>query len=349
MTIPNIQVRRATRQALKVKIGIEGPAGAGKTEGALALATGISNGGRILVADSENESASYYADRYSFDTTGIDSQTTTRQIVEIIHFAVANKYDVLCVDSLSRIWQNVRDAKDAYELANPLANKWATWGLPQFGGGWEKMMKAILDAPIHIVATMRSKMAHEQIEENGKKKVVKLGLQAQVRDGAEYEFGLVFSVNMNHFAEATKDRTHLFETGELVDLTEAKLHKRLIGWMNSETPASHEEIAKLVELAQRDGVPDVTRKAIEDVVSTGIPSANKVLKYTAKIEEHLASIAQSAQSADADDVLRLPTAKAEVPTDTPAQAETRAKMGRKQKNAQEAEDAEQHARLIANS
>lgn len=347
MTTPMIQVRRATRQALKVKIGIEGPAGSGKTEGLLALATGISNGGRILVADSENDSASYYADRYAFDTTPIDSQTSTKQVIEIIRYAVANKYDVLGMDSLSRVWQNVRDAKDAYELSNPSANKWATWGLPQFGGGWEKMMKAILDAPIHIVATMRSKMAHEQVEEDGKKKVVKLGLQAQVRDGAEYEFGLVFTVNMKHFAEATKDRTHLFESGELVDLCDTKLHKRLIGWMNSETPASHEEIARLVELAQRDGVADVTRQAIEQLVGGGVPSANKVLRYTAKLEEHLASLAAQQEESQDDGVLPLPTAKQDAPGDAPAQASTRAKLGRKQREVEQQEQDAQDREAVS--
>jgi hypothetical protein len=294
MTQQVIQVRRATRQALKLKVGIEGPAGSGKTEGMLAILAGITNGGRVLVADSENESASYYADRYEFDTTGIDATTSTRQVVEIINFAVREKYDAIGIDSLSRIWQNVRDAKDAYELANPTANKWATWGMQQFGGGWEKMMKAILDAPIHIVATMRSKMAHEQVEEDGRKKVVKLGLQAQVRDGAEYEFGLVFSVNMKHFAEATKDRTHLFEAGELVDLCDAKLHKKLIQWMNTETPASVEAIEKLITLAQHKGTPDVTRQAVQKLVATGTPSADKVAKYTQQIEAYLAKVEQEA-------------------------------------------------------
>src|SRR5689334_23048552 len=66
-----IQFTKAARHAVKLKIGIDGPSGSGKTLGALALAHGITQGGRIAVADSENGSASLYADRYEFDTVAI--------------------------------------------------------------------------------------------------------------------------------------------------------------------------------------------------------------------------------------------------------------------------------------
>lgn len=285
---PALGFKKATRAAVKLKVGIDGPAGAGKTEGMLAILTGITNGGRVAVADSENESASYYADRYDFDTVPLDARSTTKTVMSIIDLAVKEGYDALGIDSLSRVWQNLLAAKDAYDLANPNANRWTTWGLPQFGGGWERMMKHLLDAPIHIVATMRSKMSYEQVEEGGKKKVVKLGLQAQVRDGAEYEFGLVFSVNMQHMAEATKDRTHLFEAGEMVDLTSAQLHKKLIQWMNTETPASTEAIAALLNLAKHEAVGDVAKKEVQKLVASGIPGAAKVQKFSDRLRQIIA-------------------------------------------------------------
>lgn len=282
---------RATRRAVKLKIGVDGPAGSGKTEGMLALLKGITSGGRIAVADSENESASYYSDRYEFDGVPLDSKSTQQSLIQIIDGAVANGYDALGIDSLSRIWQNTLNAKDAYDAANPTANRWTTWGRPEFGGGWEKMMKYLLDAPIHIVATMRSKMAYEQVEHEGKKKVVKLGLQAQVRDGAEYEFGVVFSVNMAHRAEATKDRTHLFTDGEMLDLCDPALHKRLVRWMNTETPATGEAVEALRALMDHDAVSEAARKAVTDLLATGAPSANKVTAYSVRLQELIAAAA----------------------------------------------------------
>ena len=59
-----IQFQKAERHSVKLKIAVDGPSGSGKTLGALALAHGITKGGRIAVADSENKSASLYSDRY---------------------------------------------------------------------------------------------------------------------------------------------------------------------------------------------------------------------------------------------------------------------------------------------
>jgi hypothetical protein len=251
----------------------------------LALAAGITNGGRVAVIDTENESASYYADRYEFDTVSVpDAEAKT--LAGTITAAVEGGYDALVIDSLSHFWLAILAAKDQYQIDNPRANNWTAWGLPQFGPLWDKVMRHILNAPIHIIATMRSKQAHEQVEENGKKKVVKLGMQAQVRDGADYEFGLVFAVNMAHRAEASKDRTHLFEVGELVDLTDPKLHKRLVKWMNSETVASQESIVALIELSKQAGVSDITRKAVQDLVSSGKPGAAKVAKWIDQLTTH---------------------------------------------------------------
>jgi hypothetical protein len=281
-----IQFKKATRQAVKLKIGLEGPAGSGKTEGALALAHGITNGGRVAVIDTENESASYYSDRYEFDTVSVPD-AEARTLAGIITAAVDHGYDALVIDSLSHFWLAILAAKDQYQIDNPRANNWTAWGLPQFGPLWDKVMRHILNAPIHIVATMRSKQAHEQVEENGKKKVVKLGMQAQVRDGADYEFGLVFSVNMAHRAEATKDRTHLFEVGELVDLTDAKLHKRLIKWMNTETPATQEAVQRLLDLMKHPSVTPQAKEVITKGIASGMPGAERVAKWIAQLEQRV--------------------------------------------------------------
>ena len=53
--------RKAEKRQVKLKLGIQGPSGSGKTEGALALATNLWPDAKILVVDTENESASLYA------------------------------------------------------------------------------------------------------------------------------------------------------------------------------------------------------------------------------------------------------------------------------------------------
>lgn len=292
-----IQFKKATREAVRLKIGIDGPSGSGKTEGMLALLTGVTGGGRIAVADTENESASYYADRYDFDTLSVPN-ADAGVVMDVIREAVRAGYDGLGVDSLSHAWLAILVAKDAYDAANPKANRWTSWGRDEFGPKWEKLMKMILDAPIHIVATMRSKQAYEQVERDGKKSVVKLGLQPQVREGAEYEFGLVFSLNEAHRAEATKDRTHLFKAGDLVDLTSPELHKRLVGWMNTETRATHEAVAKLVGLMKHSAVSEAARATIQKGIESGEPGAAKVAKWTEQLERRIAEATGGSASAD---------------------------------------------------
>jgi hypothetical protein len=284
-----IQFTKASRQATKLKIGVDGPSGSGKTMGALALADGITKGGRVAVADSENGSASLYADRYAFDTVALtDADPKTYRA--IIDAAVAAKYDALVIDSLTHAWQHVLNAKDDYDRANPKSNSFANWR--KFAPLWEDLMQHILHAPIHIIATMRSKQAYEQVEKDGRKQVVKLGLQPQVRDGAEYEFGIVFSVNQAHRAEATKDRTALF-ADQMIDLTDAEVHASLVGWMNAggmearPERASIDQIEKLRFLmSDKDAITDDVRQTVNAAIAKGL-TAYKAAKWITRIEAKL--------------------------------------------------------------
>src|SRR5690242_6823008 len=157
--------------------------------GALALAHGIVGGAPIALADSENGSASLYADRFAFDTVNLpDAEPKT--VIAIIDAAVQAGYSALVIDSLSHAWLKVLAEKEEYDRTHPKTNPWTNWRI--FGARWEELMAHVLKAPIHIIATMRSKQAYEQVQAGDKKQVVKLGLAPQVREGAEYEFGLVF-------------------------------------------------------------------------------------------------------------------------------------------------------------
>jgi AAA domain len=299
MTAPaKFQFTKAARVAVKLKIGVDGPSGSGKTYGALALAHGITNGGRIAVADSENDSASLYSDRFDFDRVVIpDADPETYKA--IIDAAVDGGYDALVIDSLSHAWLSVLAAKEDHERANPKANPWTMWRV--FGPKWDLLMAHILKAPIHIVATMRSKQAYEQVDTGGRKQVVKLGMQPQVREGAEYEFGLVFSVSQNHVAEATKDRTSLF-LGRQVDLCDAKIHQELRRWMDSgaapvsaPTPAAPavapsdiatpEHKARIAELLNVADIDDPTREKIARRAGKSDLTASRAVEIITGLEK----------------------------------------------------------------
>jgi len=79
---------------------------------------------------------------------------------------------------------------------------------------------------------MRSKTETAQTEENGRKRVVKLGMKAEQRDGIEYELTTVLDlIHDGHFAVASKDRTGLF-VGDPAPITE-DTGARLLAWLEN--------------------------------------------------------------------------------------------------------------------
>jgi len=71
--------QKATRKRVWLKLAITGPPGSGKTKSALRLATGLASryeGGKVCLLDTENESASLYADEFDFATSVISPRPT---------------------------------------------------------------------------------------------------------------------------------------------------------------------------------------------------------------------------------------------------------------------------------
>lgn len=221
---------KATRSASKFKLSIQGPSGSGKTLGALALAKALSSG-RFAVIDTENGSASLYADRFDFDTLQIGAPYLSRKYHEAVAAAIQADYPLIVIDSLSHQWDGdggILQRKTALDSRG--GNSWTNW--KEFTEEHNKFVAMILQSPVHIISTMRSKMAYSQNEDGGKKKIQKLGLQPIQRDGMEYEFTMTFDVQMDHKATVSKNRTGLFDEG-LIDLLDPVIPHQLLGWLSS--------------------------------------------------------------------------------------------------------------------
>lgn len=270
--------RKASRTAQKLKIGITGPSGAGKTLGALALAHQL--GSRIAVIDTENGSASLYADRYGFDTLEIGPPYVTEKYIEAVNAAVGVGYDVLVIDSISHQWDGdggILQRKEATDARG--GNHFSNW--QPFTKEHNEFRSLLLHAPVHVLATMRSKMAYSQ-EEGGKKQVKKVGLQPIQREGMEYEFTVTFDVQMDHKAAASKDRTSLF-AGKLTDLLHASTGKALLDWLATAEPApSTSDALVSIQKMLPDLPPDIQEK-----VTASLANGSDPLKVLARITEHL--------------------------------------------------------------
>jgi len=71
-------------------------------------------------------------------------------------------------------------------------------------------VQEILQSPAHILATIRTKQDYILADKNGKMVPEKVGLKGITREGMDYEFTLVFDLDIKHNASASKDRTSLF-------------------------------------------------------------------------------------------------------------------------------------------
>ncbi|WP_332774268.1 ATP-binding protein [Pseudomonas sp. ESBL1] len=218
--------KKAERKQAKLRLALAGPSGSGKTMSALLMAKGL--GGRIAVIDTEHGSASLYADIADFDVLELHAPYSPERYTEAITAAEQAGYSVLIIDSYSHEWTGSGGCLESNEkLAHQKfkGNTWAAWN--ETTPRHRKLTDKILTSPLHIICTMRSKT--ETVQGEGKK-VIKLGMKSEQRDGTDYEFTVVLDITHDgHAAIASKDRTKLFDQPEVIS---EDTGRRLLAWLN---------------------------------------------------------------------------------------------------------------------
>ena len=200
---------KAERRRSFIKLAITGPSGSGKTYSALLLAQGL--GGKIAMIDTESGSGEMYSSLGDYDALQIDAPFTIQKYVAAIRGAQSAGYDMLIIDSLTHAWAGeggLLAQKESLDARG--GNSYTNWAT--ITKQHEQFKATLLQTPIHIIATMRSKQDYIlQSNSKGKQAPVKVGLAPIQREGMEYEFTTVFDIAMNHEAEVSKDRTGLFD------------------------------------------------------------------------------------------------------------------------------------------
>ena len=213
-----MEFRKAERRKAKLRLGITGVAGSGKTYGALLVAFGL--GGKIAMIDTENGSGDLYSALGDYDICSLSAPFTVQKYLEAIKMAENAGYDIIIIDSLSHAWAGEVGLLDMQgKIADSgRKNSFAAWR--EVTPLHNKLIDTILASKCHIIATMRSKTDYVQVEnEKGRMEIRKVGLAPVQRDGMEYEFGVVFDLGINHIVNVSKDRTSLFD-GEVFKLSQ---------------------------------------------------------------------------------------------------------------------------------
>ncbi|MBQ9390375.1 MAG: AAA family ATPase [Synergistaceae bacterium] len=203
--------RKAERRKAKLRLAITGPAGSGKTYGALLIAQGL--GGRIAMIDTENGSGDLYADTCDYDVQTLTAPYSVQKYITAIHEAEEEGYDILIIDSLSHAWSGeggLLDVHSQMTRSMKSGNSYAAWN--RITPWHNRLIETMLSSKCHIIATMRTKTDYAMIQtEKGKTEIQKVGLAPVQRDGMDYEFTIVFDLSMEHSVTVSKDRTSLFD------------------------------------------------------------------------------------------------------------------------------------------
>ena len=103
-----MQLKKATRKAVKLKLNLSAPSGAGKTMSALRMAKGIvGSWDKIAVIDTENGSASLYSHLGDFNTIDLQPPFTPEKYSEALKLCVDAGMEVVIIDSTSHEWSTL--------------------------------------------------------------------------------------------------------------------------------------------------------------------------------------------------------------------------------------------------
>lgn len=203
-----MKLQKASRKQVKLRLGLSGASGFGKTYSGLLLAYGITGDwSKIAVIDTENESASLYAHLGEYNTICISAPFTPEKYIEAIRACEDADMEVIIIDSITHEWDGKGGILD---IQNALGGKYQDWAkvTPRHQG----FIDAILQSKCHMITTVRRKQDYEMTKDSsGKLKVEKVGTKEVTREGYEYELTVNFEfVNDKHLVRASKDRTGLF-------------------------------------------------------------------------------------------------------------------------------------------
>lgn len=244
-----LQLKKAERKQVKLRLNLSAPSGAGKTMSALRMAKGlVGDWTKIAVLDTENGSASLYSHLGEFNTIELTPPFTPESYIEALNICAKAGMQCVIIDSSSHEWACLLEQNQTLADASYRGNTWAAWSktTPRH----DKFLSAVLHAPFHVITCTRSKT--ETIQEGGK--VKKIGMKDEQRSGWEYELTVSLEIDRDtHMATPSKDRTNLFEGKQPFVITE-DTGAEILEWCNTgaklKTPEEKlKEATTLTELA----------------------------------------------------------------------------------------------------
>ena len=222
-----MELKKASRKKVKLRLGMSGASGFGKTYSALLLAYGMTNDwSKIAVIDTENGSAELYSNLGEYNVLNLSAPFAPEKYIEAITTCENAGIEVIIIDSISHEWEGKGGCLDIHA---ELGGQFAHWAkvTPRHNA----FMQSILQSKCHVITTVRRKQDYDMVKnEKGRVEPVKVGLKEVTRDGFEYELTVNFEIlNEKHLVKASKDRTSMFANEpEFIITTETG--KKILDW-----------------------------------------------------------------------------------------------------------------------
>lgn len=222
-----MELKKASRKKVKLRLGMSGASGFGKTYSALLLAYGMTNDwSKIAVIDTENGSAELYSNLGEYNVLNLSAPFAPEKYIEAITTCENAGIEVIIIDSISHEWEGKGGCLDIHA---ELGGQFAHWAkvTPRHNA----FIQSILQSKCHVITTVRRKQDYDMVKnEKGRVEPVKVGLKEVTRDGFEYELTVNFEIlNEKHLVKASKDRTSMFANEpEFVITTETG--KKILDW-----------------------------------------------------------------------------------------------------------------------
>lgn len=206
-----MELKRAVKSQSRLRLGIVGVSGSGKTFSALAIGCELAKlyGGRLAFLDSERGSSQLYADKFDFDVALIADDQSPDAYTKAIQSINPKTHPVIVIDSWSHAWMGKKGALELVDLfaaRSQSGNSFAAWRnvTPKHN----EMVDSVVASPCHVIACMRAKSEYvmEKDEKTGKTAPKKIGLAPVMRDGIEYEFTICGDMSLEHQFIVSKTR-----------------------------------------------------------------------------------------------------------------------------------------------
>ena len=154
---------------------------------------------KVCVIDTENGLGSLYVGTAAggvrvgeYLTIPMEAPFSAARYLEAIEAAENAGVEFLVIDSLSHAWSGEGGLLDMQaSIAKRSGNSYTAWR--DVTPLHNRLVDRILQCPMHVAATLRTKTEYviEEIS-NGKKSPRKVGMAPIFRDGLEYEFSVFF-------------------------------------------------------------------------------------------------------------------------------------------------------------